>query len=105
MMIVAELADQIRSAAAGAPLIVSECPSHTPRDKAAETQIELLRIREWWGVSDGFDDSLDRTWLAEVTPRVAEVLGVAWSVIDYSAKPPEIFGSSSAATESVSRNT
>ena len=39
---------------------------------------------------DGIDLMMDTAWLDSVVPRVAEVLGVAWKIVDYTDTPPAI---------------
>ncbi len=44
----------------------------------------------WLGYHDGIDLMIDTDWLEVVTPRVAEVLGVNWSIVDYTETPPVV---------------
>jgi hypothetical protein len=39
---------------------------------------------------DGIDLLVDTDWLERVVPRVAEVLGAPWTIVDYTVTPPEI---------------
>jgi hypothetical protein len=39
---------------------------------------------------DGMDLLVDTGWLDRVVPRVAEVFGVAWRIVDYTVTPPKI---------------
>jgi len=53
----------------------------------------VIRLRhpgEWLGYYDGIDLMIDTDWLQVVTPRVAEVLGVDWSIVDYTETPPAV---------------
>lgn len=39
---------------------------------------------------DGIDLMMDTGWLDRVVPRVAEVLGLEWRVVDYTETPPKV---------------
>jgi hypothetical protein len=39
---------------------------------------------------DGIDLMMDTGWLDRVVPRVADVFGVAWRIVDYTVTPPKI---------------
>lgn len=39
---------------------------------------------------DGIDLMVDTGWLYGVVPRVAEVLGAPWKIVDYTATPPKV---------------
>ena len=39
---------------------------------------------------DGIDLMVDTAWLDRVTPRVADVLGVEWRIVDHTVTPPEV---------------
>ena len=39
---------------------------------------------------DGIDLMVDTGWLDWVVPRVAEVLGAGWQIVDYTVTPPKI---------------
>ena len=39
---------------------------------------------------DGIDLMVDVGWLERVVPRVAEVLGVGWKIVDFTVAPPSI---------------
>lgn len=39
---------------------------------------------------DGIDLMMDTRWLDGVVPRVAEVLGLEWRVVDYTKTPPKV---------------
>lgn len=39
---------------------------------------------------DGIDVMMDTMWLDGVVPRVAEVLGLEWRVVDYTKTPPKV---------------
>jgi hypothetical protein len=39
---------------------------------------------------DGIDLMMDTGWLYRLVPRVAEVLGVGWRIVDLTVTPPEI---------------
>jgi hypothetical protein len=39
---------------------------------------------------DGIDLMMDTGWLDRVVPRVAEVLGLGWKIVDYTETPPKL---------------
>jgi hypothetical protein len=39
---------------------------------------------------DGIDLLVDTSWLDSVVPRVADVLGLEWKIVDYTTTPPQI---------------
>ena len=39
---------------------------------------------------DGIDLMVDTGWLDRVVPRVAEVLGLEWRVVDYTKTPSNV---------------
>ena len=39
---------------------------------------------------DGIDLMVDTSWLDFVVPRVAEVFGVPWKIVDYTDTPPQV---------------
>lgn len=47
---------------------------------------------------DGIDLMLDTAWLDGVVPRVAEVLGSAWRIVDYTETPPKLVSESETAS-------
>lgn len=54
---------------------------------------ELIRSGHpgaWLGYYDGIDLMVDTDWLDSVVPRVAEVLDVGWSIVDYTESPPAV---------------
>jgi hypothetical protein len=46
---------------------------------------------------DGIDLMVDTMWLDGVVPRVAEVLDVAWRIVDYTVTPPKLVRDSATA--------
>jgi hypothetical protein len=52
---------------------------------------------------DGIDLMLDTDWLDGVVPRVAEVLGVPWKIVDYTDTPPRLVQSATAPAPGPSR--
>jgi hypothetical protein len=61
---------------------------------------EVIRLRNAGPFSrllimyDGIDLMVDTAWLDRVTPRVADVLGVEWRIVDHTVTPPEVTGQS-----------
>ena len=54
---------------------------------------ELIRSGHpgaWLGYYDGIDLMVDTDWLDSLVPRVAEVLGVGWSIVDHTESPPAV---------------
>lgn len=61
--------------------------------------VELIRSGHpgaWVGYYDGIDLMVDTGWLDSLVPRVAEVLDVGWSIVDYTESPPAVRNSESA---------
>ncbi|HKQ18133.1 MAG TPA: hypothetical protein VJW75_00170 [Candidatus Eisenbacteria bacterium] len=55
--------------------------------------LELIRSGHpgaWLGYYDGIDLMVDTDWLDSLVPRVAEVLDVGWSIVDYTESPPAV---------------
>jgi len=59
-------------------------------------QWEVIRLRnpgrfmQFIMMYDGIDLLVDTSWLNFVVPRVAEVFGVPWKIVDYTDTPPQI---------------
>lgn len=57
---------------------------------------ELVRLKnagkfdQFLLMYDGIDLMMDTGWLDRVVPRVAEVLGLEWRVVDYTETPPKV---------------
>jgi hypothetical protein len=64
----------------------------------AGEESEILRVKnanlfeQFLLMYDGIDLMIDVDWLERVVPRVAEVLGLAWRIVDFTAAPPKIVG-------------
>jgi hypothetical protein len=53
---------------------------------------------------DGIDLLVDTGWLDRVVPRVAEVLGAGWKIVDFTVTPPEILRQSGPALAPATSN-
>jgi len=57
-------------------------------------QWEVIRLKnpglfmQFLLMYDGIDLMVDTSWLDFVVPRVAEVFGVPWKIVDYTDTPP-----------------
>jgi len=54
---------------------------------------EVIRLGHpaaWLGYYDGIDLMVDTGWLDFLVPRVAAVLDVGWSIVDYTESPPAV---------------
>ena len=63
------------------------------REQSESHDAELIRSGHpgaWLGYYDGIDLMVDTSWLDLLVPRVAEVLGVGWSIVDYTESPPAV---------------
>lgn len=48
------------------------------------------RLTQFLAMYDGIDLMVDTWWLDGVVPRVAEVLGLPWKIVDYTVTPPRV---------------
>ena len=62
-------------------------------EQQGSDDVELIRSGHpgaWLGYHDGIDLMVDTGWLDLLVPRVAEVLDVGWSIVDYTESPPAV---------------
>ena len=62
-------------------------------EQSGSHDAELIRSGHpgaWLGYYDGIDLMVDTGWLDSLVPRVAEVLDVGWSIVDYTESPPAV---------------
>ena len=61
--------------------------------RSGSDDVELIRSGHpgaWLGYYDGIDLMVDTDWLDVLVPRVAAVLDVGWSIVDYTESPPAV---------------
>ena len=61
--------------------------------RSGSDDAELIRLGHpaaWLGYYDGIDLMVDTGWLDFLVPRVAAVLDVGWSIVDYTESPPAV---------------
>jgi hypothetical protein len=74
----------------------------------AGEEAEIVRLKnaglftQFLLMYDGIDLMVDTSWLDGVVPRVAEVLGVGWRIVDYTVTPPKLVGEGATASPSSS---
>jgi len=62
-------------------------------EQSGSDDAELIRSGHpgaWLGYYDGVDLMVDTGWLDFLVPRVAKVLEVGWSIVDYTESPPAV---------------
>lgn len=62
-------------------------------EQSGRADVELIRLGHpgaWLGYYDGIDLMVDTDCLDSLVPRVAEVLDVGWSIVDYTESPPVV---------------
>jgi hypothetical protein len=74
-------------------------------DRGEEAEIFRLKgaglFAQFLIMYDGIDLMMDTWWLDGVVPRVAEVLGLPWRIVDYTETPPKVVQESATAAAPV----
>jgi hypothetical protein len=71
-------------------------------ERSGSDDAELVRSGHpgaWLGYHDGIDLMVDTGWLDTLVPRVAAVLDVGWSIVDYTESPPAVRSEAAAGDE------